>query len=103
VNAVEGRSANGTFGSPDDLEFRSSTAFFDTVAEDPIPFRTRSRYPTTNPTIRLLVGARTLADEIGDPEGTPSVRTSGTADVSVRDDGVIVSRTGPALLTAKRT
>ena len=40
VNAVEGRSANDIFGSPDDLKFRSSMTLFDAVADDPTPFRT---------------------------------------------------------------
>ncbi|MDS0297895.1 DUF1810 domain-containing protein [Halogeometricum sp. S1BR25-6] len=40
VNAVEGRSANEIFGSPDDLKFRSSMTLFDAVADDPAPFRT---------------------------------------------------------------
>lgn len=40
VNAVEGRSANEIFGSPDDLKFRSSMTLFDAVADDSIPFRT---------------------------------------------------------------
>lgn len=40
VNAVEGRSANEIFGSPDDLKFRSSMTLFDAVADDPTPFRT---------------------------------------------------------------
>ena len=39
VNAVEGRSANDIFGSPDDLKFRSSMTLFDAVADDPTPFR----------------------------------------------------------------
>jgi uncharacterized protein (DUF1810 family) len=38
VNAVEGRSANEIFGSPDDLKFRSSMTLFDTVADDSTPF-----------------------------------------------------------------
>jgi len=40
VNAVQGRSANEIFGSPDDLKFRSSMTLFDAVADDPTPFRT---------------------------------------------------------------
>ncbi|OIB56179.1 DUF1810 domain-containing protein [Natrialba sp. SSL1] len=40
VNAVEGRSVNEIFGSPDDLKFRSSMTLFETVADDPTPFRT---------------------------------------------------------------
>ncbi|KAB1190688.1 MULTISPECIES: DUF1810 domain-containing protein [Haloferax] len=40
VNAVEGRSANEIFGSPDDLKFRSSMTLFEAVADDPTPFRT---------------------------------------------------------------
>jgi len=39
VNAVDGRSANEIFGSPDDLKFRSSMTLFDEVAEEPTPFR----------------------------------------------------------------
>jgi uncharacterized protein (DUF1810 family) len=40
VNAVEGRSANEIFGSPDDLKFRSSMTLFEALAEDSTPFRT---------------------------------------------------------------
>ena len=40
VNAIEGRSANDVFGSPDDLKFRSSMTLFAEVAEDPEPFET---------------------------------------------------------------
>jgi uncharacterized protein (DUF1810 family) len=40
VNAVEGRSANEIFGSPDDLKFRSSMTLFEAVADDSTPFRT---------------------------------------------------------------
>jgi uncharacterized protein (DUF1810 family) len=40
VNAVEGRSANEIFGSPDDLKFRSSMTLFDAVADDSTPFST---------------------------------------------------------------
>ncbi|AXG08502.1 DUF1810 domain-containing protein [Haloplanus rubicundus] len=39
VNAIEGRSANEIFGSPDDLKFRSSMTLFDTVADESTPFR----------------------------------------------------------------
>ncbi|ESP90072.1 DUF1810 domain-containing protein [Candidatus Halobonum tyrrellensis] len=39
ATAVEGRSANDVFGSPDDLKFRSSMTLFDAVADDPTPFR----------------------------------------------------------------
>ena len=39
VNALEGRSADEVFGSPDDLKFRSSMTLFDAVADDPTPFR----------------------------------------------------------------
>jgi len=39
VNAVDGRSANDIFGSPDDLKFRSSMTLFEAVADDPTPFR----------------------------------------------------------------
>ena len=38
VNAVDGRSANDIFGSPDDLKFRSSMTLFAAVADDPTPF-----------------------------------------------------------------
>jgi len=40
VNALDGRSANDVFGSPDDLKFRSSMTLFDAVADDPTPFET---------------------------------------------------------------
>jgi len=40
VNAVEGRSANEIFGSPDDLKFRSSMTLFEAAADDPAPFVT---------------------------------------------------------------
>ncbi|WP_277601482.1 DUF1810 domain-containing protein [Halomicrobium mukohataei] len=40
VNALDGRSANDIFGSPDDLKFRSSMTLFETVADDPTPFAT---------------------------------------------------------------
>lgn len=40
VNAVEGRSANEIFGSPDDLKFRSSMTLFEAVADESTPFRT---------------------------------------------------------------
>ncbi len=39
VNAVEGRSANELFGSPDDRKFRSSMTLFEAVADEPTPFR----------------------------------------------------------------
>ena len=40
VNAVESRTADEIFGSPDDLKFRSSMTLFDAVADDPEPFET---------------------------------------------------------------
>ena len=40
VNAVDDRSAYEIFGSPDNKKFRSSMTLFDTVADDPEPFRT---------------------------------------------------------------
>lgn len=40
VNAVDDRSAYEIFGSPDNKKFRSSMTLFDTVADDPKPFRT---------------------------------------------------------------
>jgi len=40
VNALDGRSANDVFGSPDDLKFRSSMTLFEAVANDPEPFET---------------------------------------------------------------
>lgn len=43
VNNIEGRSSNEIFGTPDDLKFRSSMTLFDTVADDPEPFRTALR------------------------------------------------------------
>ena len=55
VNAVEGRSANEIFGSPDDLKFRSSMTLFDTVADDPTPFRTAlERYYDGEPDRKTL-------------------------------------------------
>ena len=39
VNAVDDRSAYEIFGSPDNKKFRSSMTLFDTVADDPEPFR----------------------------------------------------------------
>lgn len=58
VNAVEGCSANEIFGSPDDLKFRSSMTLFDTVADDPSPFRAAlERYYDDEPdpkTVELL-------------------------------------------------
>ena len=38
VNAVDGRSANDIFGSPDDLKFQSSMTLFAAVADNPTPF-----------------------------------------------------------------
>lgn len=40
VNAIEGRSANDVFGSPDDEKFRSSMTLFDAVSDGPTPFET---------------------------------------------------------------
>ncbi|MFB6108230.1 MAG: DUF1810 domain-containing protein [Haloplanus sp.] len=61
VNAVEGRSANDIFGSPDDLKFRSSMTLFDAVADDPTPFATAlDRYYDGDPdpkTLELLADA----------------------------------------------
>lgn len=61
VNALEGRSANEIFGSPDDLKFRSSMTLFDAVADDPTPFRTSIKlYFDNEPdpkTLELLEGA----------------------------------------------
>jgi uncharacterized protein (DUF1810 family) len=58
VNGVDGRSANEIFGSPDDLKFRSSMTLFETVADDPEPFRTAlDRYYDGDPdpkTLQLL-------------------------------------------------
>jgi len=60
VNNVEGRSANGIFGSPDDLKFRSSMTLFDTVADDSVLFRTvLERYydgDADPKTVRFLAG-----------------------------------------------
>ncbi|WP_142860717.1 DUF1810 domain-containing protein [Salinigranum halophilum] len=61
VNAVEGRSVNDIFGSPDDLKFRSSMTLFDAAAKDPTPFRTAlKRYYDNEPdpkTLELLEDA----------------------------------------------
>jgi uncharacterized protein (DUF1810 family) len=61
VTAVDGRSANEVFGSPDDLKFRSSMTLFDAVADDPGPFRTAlERYYDGAPdpkTLELLADA----------------------------------------------
>jgi uncharacterized protein (DUF1810 family) len=55
VNAVEGRSANDIFGSPDDLKFRSSMTLFDAVADDPTPFGTAlERYYDGEPDPKTL-------------------------------------------------
>ena len=55
VNAVEGRSANDIFGSPDDLKFRSSMTLFDAVADDPTPFRTAlKRYYDGEPDTKTM-------------------------------------------------
>ena len=55
VNAVEGRSANDIFGSPDDLKFRSSMTLFERVADDSTPFRTAlERYYDTEPDPKTL-------------------------------------------------
>lgn len=40
LNALEERSAEDVFGSPDDLKFHSSMTLFDAAADDPEPFRT---------------------------------------------------------------
>ncbi|POG55099.1 DUF1810 domain-containing protein [Haloferax marisrubri] len=40
VNDIDCRSANDVFGSPDDRKFRSSMTLFETVADDPEPFKT---------------------------------------------------------------
>ena len=40
VNALDVRSANAVFGSPDDRKFRSSMTLFETVADQPNPFST---------------------------------------------------------------
>lgn len=61
VNAVDGRSANDIFGSPDDLKFRSSMTLFDAVSDAPVPFRTAlERYYDGDPdpkTLELLEDA----------------------------------------------
>jgi len=55
VNAVDGRSANDIFGSPDDKKFRSSMTLFDAVADDPAPFRMAlDRYYDGDPDRRTL-------------------------------------------------
>jgi len=55
VNAIEGRSANEIFGSPDDLKFRSSMTLFDAVADDSTPFRTAlDRYYDGDPDPKTL-------------------------------------------------
>lgn len=58
VNGIEGRSAHGIFGSPDNLKFRSSMTLFDSVAGDPTPFRAAlQRYYDGEPdeqTLRFL-------------------------------------------------
>ncbi|ELZ27022.1 hypothetical protein C474_16769 [Halogeometricum pallidum JCM 14848] len=55
VNAVEGRSANEIFGSPDDLKFRSSMTLFDAVADDSTPFGTAlERYYDGEPDPKTL-------------------------------------------------
>lgn len=40
TNAIEERTANEIFASPDELKFRSSMTLFDAVAADSTPFRT---------------------------------------------------------------
>jgi uncharacterized protein (DUF1810 family) len=40
VNAIDGRTANEVFGSPDDLKFRSAMTLFEAAADDPAPFAT---------------------------------------------------------------
>jgi uncharacterized protein (DUF1810 family) len=61
VNAVDGRSANDIFGSPDDLKFRSSMTLFEAVADDPSPFKMAlERYyddECDQKTLTLLEGA----------------------------------------------
>jgi len=55
VNAIDGRSANDIFGSPDDKKFRSSMTLFDAVADDPAPFRMAlDRYYDGGPDRRTL-------------------------------------------------
>jgi uncharacterized protein (DUF1810 family) len=55
VNAVDGRSANDIFGSPDDLKFRSSMTLFEAVADTPEPFRTAlERYYDGDPDPKTL-------------------------------------------------
>lgn len=55
VNAIEGRSANEIFGSPDDLKFRSSMTLFEAVADDSAPFRTAlDRYYDGDPDPKTL-------------------------------------------------
>jgi uncharacterized protein (DUF1810 family) len=44
VLAVEGHSAHGIFGSPDDLKFRSSMTLFDAVAPNDIFARALEKY-----------------------------------------------------------
>lgn len=79
VNAVEGRSANDIFGSPDDLKFRSSMTLFDAVADDPTPFRTALKlYYDNEPdskTLELLEKAWTACK--------PSRSTGGSVSVSI--------------------
>ena len=57
VLAVEGRSAHGIFGSPDDLKFRSCMTLFAAVTDEPIFRRALARYfggQDDEQTLRLL-------------------------------------------------
>jgi uncharacterized protein (DUF1810 family) len=55
VNAIEGRSANEIFGSPDDLKFPSSMTLFDTVSDESTQFRTAlERYYDNEPDPKTL-------------------------------------------------
>jgi uncharacterized protein (DUF1810 family) len=61
VNAVEGRSINAIFGSPDDMKFRSSMTLFARAASDATVYRdTLARYfggEEDPKTVALLGGA----------------------------------------------
>ena len=60
VLAVEGRSANEIFGSPDDLKFRSCLTLFAHAAEDPAAFRAaldRFYGGVEDPASRHILGA----------------------------------------------
>jgi len=55
VNAVDERTANEIFGSPDDLKFRSSMTLFERVADGPAPFGTAlERYYDGEPDPKTL-------------------------------------------------